>query len=137
MENIDSLSIFTKFKMELDEDLKLEDFNIKDTQLKLPGIKHKWVARCIQKKIDRNKLKKIRLEAIEKMVNKIRSDGPVMVSDKTLALQAEATDIIKRIDEKLTELDFIIEYLEKVEKITSMMTYDIKNLTEIYKKETI
>ena len=44
-------------------------------------------------------------------------------------LMGDITDYIK-------EQRLCIEYLEKVERILSSMTFDIKNLTEIMKLET-
>jgi hypothetical protein len=35
---------------ELSEDLKIDELNLKDYQLRLPALKHKWTGRCIRLK---------------------------------------------------------------------------------------
>ena len=49
--------LFEKYKSELDEDMKINELNLKEAQLMLPGRKHKWAFRLIQQKRDLSKLK--------------------------------------------------------------------------------
>lgn len=129
------LTIFEKYKAELTEELDLSDFNMKDVQLKMPAIKHKWVARLIQQKIELAKYKKLKNEAIDVVIESLRKEGPVLISDIALAKQAEKNETVQKINSKIHETEILIEYLEKVEKVCSSTTYDIKNLVEIKKLE--
>ena len=126
---------YDKYKTELAEELDLSDFNMKDVQMKLPGIKHKWVARLIDQKIELNKLTKLKAEAIETVSQKLRKENVVILSDAALAKQAEKHELVKKIIEKIDETEILIEYLEKVEKVCSSTSYDIKNLIDIKKME--
>lgn len=127
--------LFDKYRAELEEELKLDDFNLKDTQLKLPTIKHKWVARLIQQKIEKNKLKDMRKQAITNIMVNAREQQPVTVSDRVLSQHAEQNELVQKIDQKLQDCDILIEYLEKVEVVCRNTTFDIKNVIEIKKQE--
>ena len=129
------LTLFEKYKAELEEELDLSDFNMKDVQMRMPAVKHKWVARLIQQKIELNKFKKLKTEAIEAVVNKLRKENAVLLSDHALAKQAEKNETIQKILLKMEECEILIEYLEKVEKVCSSTSYDIKNLIDIKKLE--
>ena len=47
---------FEKYSEELKEDTKVDELNLLQKQLMLPGIKHKWVARLINQKRFLNEL---------------------------------------------------------------------------------
>ncbi len=126
---------YDKYKTELTEELDLSDFNMKDVQMKLPGIKHKWVARLIDQKIELNKLKKLKAEAIETVSQKLKKENVVILSDAALSKQAEKHELVRKILDKIDETEILIEYLERVEKVCSSTSYDIKNLIDIKKME--
>ncbi len=128
-------TLFEKYKAELEEELDLSDFNMKDVQMRMPAVKHKWVARLIQQKIELSKFKKLKIEAIEAVVDKLRRENVVLLSDHALAKQAEKNETIQRILLKMEECEILIDYLEKVEKVCSSTSYDIKNLIDIKKLE--
>jgi hypothetical protein len=128
-------SLFDKYNAELTEELDLSDFNMKDVQMRLPGIKHKWVARLIQQKIELNKYKALKAEAIANLSDSLRKENPVLISDPALAKQAEKHMTVKKISDKIEECIILIDYLEKVEKVCSGTSYDIKNLIDIKKME--
>ncbi len=128
-------TLFEKYKAELEEELDLSDFNMKDVQMRMPAVKHKWVARLIQQKIELNKFKKLKIEAIEAVVDKLRRENAVLLSDHALAKQAEKNETIQKILLKMEECEILIDYLEKVEKVCSSTSYDIKNLVDIKKLE--
>ncbi|OQA94335.1 MAG: Recombination, repair and ssDNA binding protein UvsY [Bacteroidetes bacterium ADurb.Bin217] len=130
-------NLFDRYKKELEEDLKLDDFNLKDTQLRLPTLKHKWVARLIDAKIEKNRLIELRKEAIIKVIETIRSEKPITVSDRLLIQHAEQNEIIVKIDKQIKMCDLIIDYLEKVEVICKNTTFDIKNVIEIRKLQLL
>ena len=48
---------------------------------------------------------------------------------------AERHDTLAELNDKMRELDVIIEYLEKVEKVLSQMGFDVKNAIDIMKLE--
>lgn len=129
-------SLFEKYKEEIDQDAKIDELNIKETQLNLPSIRHKWVARLMKQKYELSRLKKLKKEGLNRLVEKVREEEPVNLSDNALKKVAEKHDIMIKIDEEIENCEILIEYLEKVEYSFRGTTYDIKNLIEIIKLET-
>jgi hypothetical protein len=129
--------LFDDYYNELKEDVRYDQINILEKQLMLPAIKHKWVSRLINQKRQKLTLDKKKKELKEQVYNKLVADGiPTGVPKTTIQLKVEASEIIRKIDEELKELDLVIEYLEKVEKILSSITYDIGNATKLMVLET-
>jgi hypothetical protein len=129
------LTLYKKYAEELTEELEIDDFNMYEVQKKMPCIKHKWVARLIDHKIELDKLKKLRNKAIDTLVEKLRKENPVTLSDTTLKQQAQKNEIVEKIDDKISEHEILIDYLTKIEKVCSSTSYDIKNLVDIKKLE--
>ena len=121
---------------ELIQDTHLDEFNIRDMQLKLPGIKHKWAGRQVRAKIELAKLKSKRFGLIDKLVDKLIEDSPVTLSRPTAQTRVIRHEVILSIDKQMEEFSHIITFLEKTDKTLSSMTFDIRNLTEIMKLET-
>jgi len=131
------MDLFEKFQEEIKEDTRIDQINLMDRQLMLPAIKHKWVARLIEQKRNRNSLERKKKILKEEVLKKLESGGiPTGVPKASIKEKVEASDTIKKINEELEDVAIIIEYLEKVEGIFRSMTYDIKNITEITKLET-
>jgi len=123
---------------ELKEDVHYDQLNILEKQLMLPAIKHKWVSRLINQKRQKLTLEKKKKELKESVLNKMMADGSIPTGVPKASIQAklEASETVRKIDDELKELDLVIEYLEKVEKILSSITYDIGNATKLMVLET-
>lgn len=126
-----------RYKEEINGDLLITDFNIKEIQLKLPSRKHFWAARLIDAKITLQSLHKKKKNLKKTLVTKIIAEAPVKLTQQTAEIAAESTDELITITDSIKEYEFIVEYLEKVEKIMSGMGYDIKNIIEIQKLEQL
>ena len=121
---------------ELENDLKIDELNLKDSQLMLPGIKHKWAGRCIRHKLQINNLRK-KLEQLKRsLVEKIHEQSPVKLALTVIERTADKHSEVVDIDNQTKELELIIELLEKSEKTLSSASYDLKNIIEIIKLET-
>jgi len=126
-----------KYIEEVGQDLVLDDFNVKDQQLRLPSRKHYWVARLIESKVERNSLIKRKKTLKKELVKQVIRDSPVKITNSTAESAAENHNSIIDINQKIADLDIVIEYLEKVEKIMSQMGYEIKNIVEVMKMEQL
>lgn len=127
--------ILEKYKKELEIDTTIDELNVKEVQLKLPAIKHKWVARLIQAKVDLKKLQSMRWTATEQIKNQIKP--PVELPDSNKTNAASKQSVIIRIDQQIAQQELVIEYLAKVETIMKNVTYDIKNIIDIMKMESM
>ena len=131
------MELLRKYINEIGQDLILDDFNLKEAQMRLPARKHFWVARLMEAKIKRNSLitekKKIKTELVKKVI----TDSPVRISQSAAESAAERHESIDSLNKGIAEQDAIIEYLEKVEKIMGNMHWEIKNIIDINKMEQL
>ena len=126
-----------KYIEEITKDLQLDDFNIKESQMRLPARKQFWVARLMEAKIKRNSLFRDKKKLKKEVVKKVISDSPVRISQSAAESAAERHESISKLNVSISEQDNIIEYLEKVEKIMGQMHWDIKNIIDINKMEQL
>jgi len=120
---------------ELEEDLKINELNLKDYQLRLPAIKHKWSGRLIRLRMNVLSLKKQRDTAKNEIMSEINNTSPVKLTQPVISSTADRHSRIQEFNTKIQEAELIIELLEKSEKTLSSATFDIKNLIEIMKLE--
>ena len=131
------MELLKKYIKEITKDLQLDDFNIKESQMRLPARKHFWVARLIEAKIKRSTLYKEKKKLKKEVVKKVITDSPVRITQSAAESAAEKHESIADLNDNIGELDAIIEYLEKVEKIFSNMHWEIKNIVDINKMEQL
>ncbi len=131
------MEIIDKYTKELEEDTKLTMLNLRDAQMRLPAIKHKWAARLINHKMEINKLKSLIIKAKNAIIEKQINNSKIKLSRPSLEKNAETNDTVIRLKAKVKDEEYIIMYLDKVEQILRSMTFDIKNLTEILKLEQL
>lgn len=126
-----------KYIEDINKDLYLDDFNLKEVQMRLPARKHFWVARLIEAKIKRNTLFAKKKKLKKDLVKKVIEDSPVRINQTAAETAAERYDSVVNINNSIKEQDTIIEYLEKVEKILSTMHWEVKNIVDINRMEQL
>jgi hypothetical protein len=131
------MDLLKRYKEEITNDLLLNDFNIKEVQLNLPSRKHFWAARLIDAKINYQKLIKHKKNLKKNIVKKIQQESPVKLTLQTAEIAAENSGEIEQLNEQIKEIEFVIEYLEKVEKIFQNMHWEIKNIIMINQSERL
>lgn len=131
------MNLFNKYVEEIKEDTKLDDFNIKQVQLILPTKKHYWATKLIIHKKELNDLIKKRETLINTTADKLIESSNVVISRATALNKVKQSDAIKKIDDNIQELNYVIELLEKAEQIFKSMSFDIKNIIEINKLEQL
>ena len=113
---------------EIKQDLIVNDFNIKEVQLRLPSRKHFWVARLIDAKIKRNNLLRDKKNLKKDISKRIVELSPIKMTSIAAEIAAESSKEVEEINDQIKEFDYIIEYLEKVEKIFASMHWEIRNI---------
>ena len=129
------MKIIEELINELDKDTSMSELNIRDVQLKLPAIKHKYAGRLIRAKIDLQELFNRRRQVKQMTVDKLKKEAPYELSDPVADKMADKYDGVQEIGDMINEHKLLIELLEKAEKIFNSMTFDIKNMIEIMKLE--
>lgn len=130
------MEILEQYIIELEKDVRVDQFNVRDCQMKLPAFKHKWVGRLMRHKHEVVKLKQKKHQIKKAVASKIQESSTYKVSKPIADKAAENHESIIDIQNNIEELAIIIEFLEKAERILSSMTFDIKNIVEIMKLET-
>tara|TARA_R110000787_G_scaffold173595_2_gene286205 strand:+ start:337 stop:732 length:396 start_codon:yes stop_codon:yes gene_type:complete len=131
------MELLRKYINEIGQDLVLDDFNLKEAQMRLPARKHFWVARLMEAKIKRNSLITDKKKIKKELVKKVITDSPVRISQSAAESAAERHESIDSLNKGIAGQDTIIEYLEKVEKIMGNMHWEIKNIIDINKMEQL
>lgn len=131
-------TLFEKYNDEIKKFVTVDEFNMKQIQMDLPSIRHYWVGRLMFHKQEVLKLKKLRKQAEQKILEKVKEESPVGLTDATLKQVASNANhpVLSKIDEQIAENELLVEYLLKVETNFRSLSYDIKNLIEIVKLET-
>ncbi len=125
-----------KLLEELKQFLHFDELNLKEKQLMLPSIKHRYATIYIQTKRELGNLFVERKIMIRKIVDEINKESPVKLSVIAAEKLAVDHETIAEIDNKIKNNELILEICEKSEKILSSASYDIKNLVELIKLET-
>ena len=122
------MELLERYIKEISNDLQIDEFNIKEVQMRLPARKHFWVARLINHKIELEKLKTSRDRKRKQLVQQLADNAPVKMSQPTLERSIDGTDEIITMNHQIREHELIIELLEKTERNFSSCTYDISNI---------
>ena len=130
------MDLLDQYIKELGEDTALDEFNVRDVQMKLPAVKHKWAGRLMRAKSENAKLERKKRKNIKDLTQKLVKESPVKLSLPIAEKKVRDLDDIQDIYEQIKDNEVIILFLEKAERILNSMTFDIKNLTEIMKLET-
>lgn len=131
-----SLELLEKYSQELSDFCQVDEFNVKEKQMKAPLMKHLFVGRLIRHKMLGGKLRSEKEKLVNKLAQKAIEESPVKLDSRKIADAANKNDLVVDINNQIYYNSQIIEYLEKVERILSSFTYDVKNIVEIMKLET-
>ena len=90
------MQLLDDYIKEMSSDVEFDDFSVKDTQMKLPAIKHKWVGRLMRHKRDHNTFKADRQKLVKAVATKIKKTSPYNLSDAAAEKAAyKHEDILK------------------------------------------
>jgi hypothetical protein len=121
---------------ELKQDCTVDEMNLKESSLLLPAKKAKWVSRLILEKNNLNRLEKDKKKQLNTVIEKIKQEAVASISAPVLRNVAEKHESVLEIDEKIEESKNLIDFLEKIEKVMSSMSFDIGNIIKIVQLET-
>jgi hypothetical protein len=131
-----SSDLFLEYHQKIEEFLKFDELNLKDSQMALASVRHYWVGRLMFHKHQIVKLKRIREKALKTLKQKLEHESPIGFTNKTITESINKNDIILKIDEEIVNNELIVEYLSKVESNFRDAQYAMTNLTKIITLET-
>lgn len=126
---------FKEYKDAIEEDLTFDEFSVFDLTKRLPSLKHFWVSKLIENKIELERLQKEKNKLINTCAEKIESE--IGLKKDSALKKIYSAPNVKKITEEIKETELIIEYLEKVEKVFSSTSYDLKNMIELLKMQNM
>ncbi len=129
------MEMLEKYIKELEIDTYIDRVCLEEKQLKLPGIRAKWISRWINTKHEVAELYNILDDARDKVCKKLKEESKIVVSDIAIEKKAEDHELVKKIKKEIKSKQLIIEFLEKVEKSTASMTFDCSNIINLIKSE--
>jgi hypothetical protein len=131
------VDILEKYISEIEKDLEINEFNLKDSSMKTPARKHYWVSKLINHKKNLIRLKNEK-DNLKKIITlQIIEESPIKVTNPTAERAALNHEKMITMLEKIKEEELVIEFLEKTEKTFSAIGFDIKNIIEIMKMEQL
>ena len=131
------MDLIKKYKEEIGNDLIINDFNIKEVQLRLPARKHFWAARLIDAKIELHSLQKQKKTLKKQIIKRLQQESPIKLTQQSAELAAESSNEIGSLNDQIKEYEFVIEYLDKATSVLNQVGWDIKNIIEIQKLEQL
>lgn len=121
---------FEEYVQEYMEFTKINDLNLEQRVMRVPAEKHCWVERLILAKKEKYKLLLTKKKTKETLTKKMIEGGIVNLSKQTLD-SLENTETMEEINERLQELEHLIEFLELTVKNITFIGNDIKNILEL------
>jgi len=127
-------NLLSKYQLQYTEFCDITDFNLEQRAKRVPAEKHFWVSRLIETKIAKGKLIKEKKKLWNDEATKMIESSPVSnITKKTL--ENIDTPLLSEINDKIQELEYLIEYLELLVKSVSFIAQDIKNIIDIKRLE--
>lgn len=131
------MDLIKRYKEEIGNDLIINDFNIKEVQLRLPSRKHFWAARLIDAKIELHSLQKQKKTLKKQIVKRLQQESPIKLTQQSAEIAAESSNEISSLNDQIKDYEFVIEYLDKATAVLNQVGWDIKNIIEIQKLEQL
>jgi hypothetical protein len=130
------MDMYASYVEELKKDTAVDEMSLKEKALFMPGIKAKWVARLINHKNNIRTLEKQKQKTIALILEKLKKESPIKLHSAVAKETAENSDAVKEINSKISDEKLTVDFLERVEKIFSSMSFDISNIIKIVQLET-
>jgi len=131
------VNIIEQYISEIEKDLEINEFNIKQSSMKTPARKHFWVSKLIQHKKNLYKLQQEKESLKKEVVSEIIKNSAVRITAPVAEKASIKHPKLIEINQKINDESLIVEFLEKTEKTFSSISFDIKNIIEIMKMEQL
>ena len=136
MSEMNSGELFFEYHKKIEDFLKIDELNLKDVQMSLAATRHYWVGRLMFHKQKISKLKQTKEKALKILRQKLEEESPVGLSSKTVMTSLAQNETVLKLDEDISNNEFLVEYLTKVESNLRDAQHGLTNLTKIISLET-
>lgn len=130
------MDFFEKYRLEISEDVKIDQLNLLEREMQHPAIRHKWVSRLIQHKKNKIELERKKKTLKQDVLKNITEKGiPTGIPKTAIDNKVESSEVIQKINQEIEDTTLLIDYLERVEKVFSSMSYDFGSINNTIKME--
>jgi hypothetical protein len=131
-EKVDEINKEFEFDMRFSIDV------LSEKTLMIPAIKHKWVAKWMQVRMDKKLLSERRSAIVEFETTEISKSVKVGLSeDEIKKIKIKNRKDLKEIDDQLSDLALLEPYLKTlIDNMAYNLTKDVSNIIEGHKLET-
>lgn len=130
------MDFFEKYRLEINEDVKIDQLNLLEREMQHPAIRHKWVSRLIQHKKNKIELERKKKTLKQDVLKNITEKGiPTGIPKTAIDNKVESSEVIQKINQEIEDTTLLIDYLERVEKVFSSMSYDFGSINNTIKME--
>lgn len=125
--------LLKSYMKQIEADLTFDTGSLEPYVQRVPIRKHFWIARLIEAKLKLKELKETKSQKEAEIIQK--TERTMGTTKATIMKIIKETPVIKELTAKIEELEILIEYLEKVEKVFYQTTYDLKNVIDLKRNE--
>jgi len=133
----DILELLDHYGKEYAQDSTIDEFRLKEMELKIPGLKGKWAsykavnkARLFQLKEERNHLVE---EGVPKLIKRNEESGNPPYSEKRAEYLIRSSKKYKELTDSINKLTILCEYFDDALKNMQQIGFDVKNLVDTIK----
>jgi hypothetical protein len=122
-----SLELIKKYQAQFEEFVHIDDFSLESVIKRVPAEKHFWVCRLIDAKIEKDKLYKLKAATKHTLQKKLMEESPVALNKQVMD-DLDKTPSLENINQKIKEIEYMVEYLDRVVSVITFISQDIKNI---------
>ena len=97
------MKLLEEYISELSTDIQIDEFSMKDVQMKLPAIKHKWTGRLMRAKMEIEEKRKEKYKLVERIAEALIKESPVSLSMPMAKKTAELHPDVKETWDQINE----------------------------------
>jgi hypothetical protein len=134
----DILDIIEKYAKEYGADAYIDEFRLRELELKIPGIKGKWASYKAVNRAKLFKLKRERDKLLDEGVDIIKSKRESQgnpISNKGAEFILKKSTQYREVNDKIEKLTILCDYFDDCLKNIQSIGFDIKNLIDTTKIE--
>lgn len=132
----DLMEILGKYAKEYGEDTHIDELRLRETLLKMAGIKGKWITYKAMNRAKLIKLKKQHQQLLDEGVDVIkqkRAEEGNPVSSRGAEMILRNTKKFRELDERIESLSALVDYFSDSVYAIQNINWDIKNVIETIK----
>jgi hypothetical protein len=128
--------LLEQYAKEVEIDTSIDATNVMDKQMSAPNVKHKWLYRLMQARMQLLKYTEEKEAILQAAIE--HNPARLKISNAAIKASVESKDEVKALNTKINRYTLLVDYLDGVvNKIYTQIGFDFKNLVELMKMEQL